>query len=590
MFKSKEKEVEIPKKKNQITKSKDLKKGVNKKRDLTQLAMSILIIIMINFVGSFYIQRFDLTSEKRYTLSSSSIELANDLKDLVYVKVYLEGSFPGAPGFKRLSNETRELLNQFRAYAKNNIQYEFIDPNSISDKNQKDDLFKQLVDKGVQPTNLEVKGEKGNSQQIIFPAAIVRYNGRETVWPLLKRQMGVSADEQLNNSIQSLEYEFTNAIRILNKIQKTQVAFIDGQHEIDTLHLGDIANALGEYYDVRRINIRGALHKLDQFKAIIIAKPDSIFDEHDKFIIDQFVMHGGKVLWVLDGVQTSIDSLRKTGMTIGLPANLNLDDQLFKYGVRLNANLVEDIQCSSIPVNKALAGEQPKFEMSPWIYSPLVMPVEQHPIVKNLDLIKFEFTSSIDTIDVKGIKKTILLRSSRYTKLVNAPMRISLAMVNMRPREEQFRQPPQALAVLLEGEFESLYKNRTSPALDSIKKDVWVGYKERSPKNKMIVISDGDIIRNNVDGKGTVMPLGYDFYTRQMFGNKIFILNCINWMCDDEGLMSVRSRNITLRMLNKKKIVAEALQWQFINTGIPILIILLMGSILFFIRKRKYAH
>lgn len=557
-----------------------------KKQDMLNLGLSIIIIILINYISSFIFHRLDLTSEKRYTLTQSSINLAKNLDDVVFVKIYMGDDFPGAPGFKRLRNATKELLDEFRAYAGDNIEYEFIDPNAIADKKQQMQLFAQLDKKGLQATNLEVKGDNGVSQQIIFPGAIVTYKGNDLPWQLLKTQTGVDPNEQLNNSVQVLEYEFTNTIRRLNKGLRSRIAFIDGQHELDTLQLADIAQNLNEYYDIQRISIRNRLRCLDGLKAIIIAKPDTAFDEKDKFIIDQYIMNGGKVLWLIDPVYVSYDSLRKSAITLGIENPLNIKDQLFKYGVRINANLIQDLQCSAIPVNKAFAGQPPRFELVPWVYSPLIIPVNEHPIVKNLDLIKFDFVSSIDTIGTKNIRKTILLRSSRYTKLVNAPIRINLAMVNIRPNEMQFRHSYQTTAVLLEGNFESLYKNRIPP---SIANDSAIGFKDTGKPAKIIVVSDGDIIRNNVDRNGQPMQLGYDTYSRKLYGNKNFILNCVNWLCDDSGLMSARARDIKLRMLNKKKITAERLKWQIINTTIPMFSVILLGLVLYFVRKRKYT-
>ena len=559
----------------------------NKSRDLINLGLMLLVVILINCIGSFFFHRFDLTSEKRYTLTSNSVELAKNLNDVVFVKVYLDGEFPGAAGFKRLRNSTKELLDEFRAYAGDNIEYEFIDPNALTDKKQRNELFKQLDKKGLQATNLEVKGEKGVNQQIIFPGALITYKGQEIPWQLLKTQTGVSPEEQLNNSVMALEYDFSNAIRKLNKGIKPEVAFIDGQHEADTLQVADICQGLSDYYDVVRIKINHRLKALNGVKTVVIAHPDSAFDEKDKFILDQFIMNGGNVLWLINPVSVSYDSLRRNASTFGIANTLNISDQLFRYGVRVNTNLVQDLQCSAIPVNKALVGAAPRFELMNWIFSPLIMPIEKHPIVKNLDLIKFDFTSSIDTIGVKNVKKTILLRTSRYTKLVNAPVRVNLAMVNVRPDENQFRKPPQPVAILLEGNFESLYKNRIPP---SIARDSTIGFKETGKPAKMIVVADGNIIRNSLDRNGMPLPLGYDVYTRKMYGNKNFILNCINWLCDDQGLMSARARDIQLRMLNKKRITVERLQWQLINTLVPILVILVTGIVLFMIRKKKYAH
>ncbi len=558
---------------------------MNKKRDLISLALAVIILILLNFVGSFVFHRFDLTSEKRYTLSDASKKLLSQLNDAVYVKVYLEGEFPA--GFKRLRNETKEMLDEFRAYSNDNIEYQFINPSENSDKKQQQEVYKQLYNKGLQPTNLEVKGENGTSQQIIFPGAIVSYKGHETPWQLLKTQLGQSSEGQLNNSIQALEYEFASCIRKLTTVIKPEIGFIEGQGELDTLALQDIRNSLSEFYLLKRVKINAQLKALDGLKAIIVAKPDTAFSEKDKFIIDQFVMKGGKVLWAVDPLYTSIDSLRKSGGTMAMPYDLKLEDMFFKYGVRINPNMLMDLQSSAIPVNKAFSGQPPRFELMPWLFSPLIMPTSSHPIVKNLEVIKVEFASSIDTVEANGIKKSILLSSSKYSKKINAPVRVDLRIVNMRPDENQFSDSYQPVAVLLEGEFESVFKNRIPP---KIANDSAISFKDKGVNTKMIIISDGDIIRNEVQYSARKSyPLGYDIYTKQTYGNKNFILNCINYLCDDSGLISIRARELTLRLLDKKKVKSERLKWQLINTVMPLLAILLFGLIYTAVRKRKYA-
>lgn len=557
----------------------------NNKRDILSLLLAILIIILLNFVGSFVFYRFDLTSEKRYTLSDATKKILGQLNDVVYVKVYLEGDFPA--GFKRLRNETKEMLDEFRAFSNENIEYQFINPSQSTDKKQQNEIYKQLYDKGLQPTNLEIKEENGTSQQILFPGAIISYKGREMPWQLLKTQMGASPEGQLNNSIQALEYEFAMCIRNLTTVIKPQIGFIEGHGELDTLSLNDIKNALGEFYLLKRVKINEQLKALEGLDAIIIAKPDTTFSEKDKFIIDQFIMNGGKALWTIDPLYTSLDSLRKWGSTLALPIDLKLDDLFFKYGIRLNTDMILDMQSSAIPVNKAFRGQQPRFELMPWMFSPLIMPTGNHPIIKNLDVIKIDFGSSIDTVEAKGIKKTVLLQSSKFSRALNAPVRIDMRMVNLRPDENQFKDSYQPVAVLLEGEFESVFKNRIPPQIAS---DSAIGFKAHGANTKMIVISDGDIIRNEVQHSARKSyPLGYDIYTRQTYGNKNFILNCVNYLCDDSGLIAVRSRELTLRLLDKKKIKNERLKWQIINTGFPLLALFLFGVIHRIVRKRKYA-
>ncbi len=571
------------------------KKLNKKRRDLVNLMLVLVIIVLINFISSFVFKRFDLTEEKRYTLSPVTKDLLKNLNDAVYFKIYLDGDFPS--GFVRLKNETKEMLNEFRAYS-HNIEYEFINPTANPDKKQQKELFKQLYDKGIEPTNLESNDETGVKQQYVFPGALVSYKGKELPVQLLKTQKGIGSEEQLNASIEGLEYELSNVIRKLKVDLKPKIAFIEGHGELDSLHTKDITRSLAEYYRVDRTLINGNVHSLmdtlghttnliPKYKAIIIAKPDSAFSEKDKFLIDQFIMYGGKVLWLVDPAFTPMDSLRRYGYTLSIPNKLNLDDMFFKYGVRLNANLLMDLQCARIPINKAIAGTQPRIQMEPWIFFPLIgpSPTNKHPIVKNLDLIEFQFVSGIDTIAAKGISKTILLNSSRYTRLATAPSRVSLEMVNMRPNEKLFRNSFQPVAVLLEGAFESNYKDRISTA---IRESKIIGFREQGIPTKMIVVSDGDIIRNEVD-RGDIVPLGWDKYMNQLFGNKNFLLNCMNYLCDDSGLISVRTREVKLRLLDKKKVRSEELKWKIVNTCVPILLILIFGISRYYIRKKKYS-
>jgi ABC-2 type transport system permease protein len=573
-----------------------IKEKVNKKRrDLINLVLVFVIIVLINFISSFVFKRFDLTEEKRYTLSPVTRDLLAHLDDVVLFKVYLDGEFPA--GFVHLKNETKEMLDEFRAYSKF-VEYEFINPTANPDKKQQEAVFKQLYEEGIQPTNLESKDENGTRQQYIFPGAMVSYRGRQLPVQLLKTQKGTPPEEQLNGSIESLEYELSNVIRKLKMTIKPKIAFIEGHGELDTLHTEDIMLSLSEYYKVERATINGNLRSLvdtlsndtafiPKYKAIVIAKPDSAFSEKDKYLIDQYIMYGGKVLWLIDPTYTPLDSLKRNGFTMSLPNATNLDDLLFKYGVRVNPNLIQDLNCARVPVNKAIAGAQPRFVLEPWIFFPLIGPAitDKHPIVKNLDLIEFQFVSSIDTIAAKGIKKTILLQSSKYTKLVSSPARVDLRIVNLRQDERQFTKSFQPVSVLLEGSFESAYKDRIAASIRENKK---FGFRENSRPTKMIVVSDGDVIRNDYQ-HSQIVPLGYDMYMGQMFGNKNFILNCVNYLCDDAGLISVRTREIKLRLLDKKKIKNEEMSWRVSNTALPIALIIVFGLSRFYLRKKKYS-
>jgi ABC-2 type transport system permease protein len=568
-----------------------------KRNNIIQIVYGLIIIVLLNIIGSFIHTRIDLTAEKRYSLSPATTTLLKKLDDIVYFKIYLDGDFPA--GFKRLRNSTMEILDEFRAY-NSNIQYEFVDPNAITDKKQRNDMYKLLVEKGIQPTNLQVKQKGGTAQQIIFPGAEVTYKTQTMPLQLLNNQMGIESENVLNNSIQALEYNISNVIRKLSIRSKPKVAIIEGHGELSNYEMFDITSALSEYYQVDRICINEKVNKLTNrvisdssatkisniYKAIIIAKPDSAFSEKDKFIIDQYIMYGGKVLWLIDPVFASMDSLNNTAQTVGITNEINLSDQLFRYGVRLNTNLIMDVSALPIPIVTGKIGNQPQTSFLPWYFFPIITPVINHPIVKNLNAIKTEFVSSIDTID-NGIKKTILLTSSKYSRLMNTPVIIDLGILKKEPEERLFNKPFQTVAVLLEGEFESEFSNRLTSEFAQSEK---IGFLEKSKPTSMIVISDGDIIKSQFHySKGYPLPLGYDQYTGQMFGNKEFILNCMNYLCDDSGLITVRSRELKLRMLDKTKIEKSKLKWQLINTGLPVIIIIIFGFLLTFFRKRRYT-
>lgn len=560
-----------------------------KRQNIIGFLITLIIILLANYIVSFVHFRLDLTAEKRYTLTDQTKELLKNLDDIVYFKVYLDGDLPA--GFNRLKNSTKELLDEFRVYGEDNVHYEFINPSEIKDKKSRDELYKQLYEKGLNPTNLQEKDEEGKtSQKIIFPGAIVTFQSKEMAVNLLKNNISLSPEVNLNNSIQDLEYEFVRLINRMSSKKTQRIAFIEGHGELSDIQVADITNALFEFYGVKRVKIDEKLDALNDFDVIIIAQPDTTFSEKDKFIIDQFIMHGGKSLWLVDAVKIDLDSLAYTNSTIGMVNFTNIEDQLFKYGVRVNPVLIQDLQCAVIPINTALVGAPPQFAPSPWYYFPLLSPPSSHPITKNLNMLKSEFANTIDTVgEDLNVKKTILLYSSKYSKTISAPARVSLDIMKYEPDKRMFSSPFLPMAVLLEGEFESLYKHRLTIDIAGNRD---IGFKDLSDTTKMIVIADGDMIRNlyrTENGRQTPYPLGYDRYTGQTYGNKEFILNAINYLCDDSGLLSLRAREIKLRLLDRAKIMDERLKWQLINTVFPVLIIIIFGIILGIYRKRKYS-
>ena len=496
------------------------------------------IIVLVNIIAAFVFTRVDLTAEKRYSLSPATKTLLKKLDDVVFFKVYLAGDLPS--GFQRLSNETREMLDEFRAYSKN-IQYEFVNPSENPNAKDRNDAYRLLVENGLQPTDLRVTKKGASSQIILFPGAMVSYHGKQIPEQLLMAQLQEDPNKVLNNSIQALEYNLASAIKNLTTPIKPRVAIIEGQGELSQLETFDFQKSLSEFYNVDRVVIKNKISSLairlktdsthdvlvNKYRLIIIAKPSKPFDERDKFLIDQFIMRGGKVLWLIDPVFASMDSI-KVNTTIGIPSDINLEDMLFNYGVRLNANLVQDLTSLKIPIKTGQIGNQPQFDYFSWYFFPVLMPSVNHPIVNGLNAIKTEFISTLDTVTAIGVKKTYLLKTSPYSRTVNAPALIDLEIVKRQPNERAFNQGPLPVAVLLEGEFTSSFLYRIPPDLAD---NPALGYRSKSKSTKMIVMADGDLVKNQFHfSQGYPLPLGYDQYTRQTFGNKDLALNAVNYL------------------------------------------------------------
>lgn len=579
-----------------VKEKKEIRK--NRERSLIQLFVGIAVIFLINLIASQIYLRFDLTEEKRYTLSDATVQMLEELDDYAFFKVYLEGDFPA--GFKKLRNETRDMLEEFKAYSPF-IEYTFINPSGIVDNEKRESLIQELIEKGLQPTNLHVNKKEGRSRILIFPGLILEYKGYEVPVELLNAQMGVSPERVLNNSIETLEFNLASALLKMLDGRKPTVAFLDGHGELKGAYLADIAKSLSEFYLLGSLRIGGQMSSLfavDTAKkqilgqpiidALIIAQPTKPFSEADKYVIDQYIMHGGKVFWLIDPVAANMDSLQRSSQTIALKNELNLEDQLFRYGVRLNSHLLLDLNARSIPIITGMIGNQPQQELLPWLYFPVLIPQSQHPIVRNLNTIMTEFPSTLDTVAVDNVKKTILLQSSLYSRLVSTPALIDLALLEEQPDAANYQAPPQPIVVLLEGKFKSLFANRIPPALNDVFSLPPV--KNESEKTSMLVSADGDIIKNQLHyNQHYPLPLGFDQFTRQTYGNKDFIINAMNYLTQENGLINIRSREITLRMLDKNKVEQNLVLIQVVNIFVPLILILFLGLILGYIRKVKYT-
>lgn len=563
-----------------------------KRQHITETAIWVAILLLIGILSSYIFARFDLTADKRYSLSKSTKSMLSSLDDEVYFKVYLEGDLPA--GFKHLQNSVREMLDEFRAYGGENVQYEFIDPTENPNEQARQRIFRELYQKGLDPTNLQVKEKDGStSQKLIFPGIMVSYQGRDVAVNILKNHMSSSAEANLQTSVQSLEYDLTFAINQLLTPTAPLIGFLRGHGELGPEQMEDMAYTLGNFYSLRQVDADAEILKTDStdqlaYRLIVVAQPVTRFSEPEKFLIDQYIMNGGRVLWLIDNSTASIDSLSHGRDVMATSIDLNLDDQLFNYGIRMNNNLVQDMQCAVIPVNTALVGQQPQFSPAPWIFSPIVMPSASHPMTKNLDMIRIDFACSIDTVgNDASVCKTILLATSDNSRTVALPTQADLSIVGNRIETEKFSRSQLPLAVLLEGQFRSAFANRPLQVEGFSRRQ----FRQHGEPTRMIVISDGDIIRNQFRQNGDrlePLPLGYDRYTRQTFGNKEFLLNAVNYLCGFDELMESRSKEFRLRMLNKAKVQDERAKWQAVNVVVPVVLMIAFGLLFTNFRKRRY--
>lgn len=560
----------------------------NKKyKDLFQLFLSLVALFLVIQVLNQVFVRWDLTSEKRYSLSENTKNLVAHLDKDLYFEIYLAGDLPH--GFKKLQKATMEMLDELSTYSNVKISYALIDPNDVPNPKKRKEFLDQLVSRGLRPTNLQEKTTDGSlKQKLIVPGIIVHDREKETSVHLLKSVAGLSAEQNLNHSIEVLEFELTSAMRLLQNQQPKEIGFLTGHGELNEFEVADFSASLMQRYEVNRISIADLAKNFSRYSVLVIAQPRKEFTRNDQYQIDQYIMNGGRVLWLVDEVVASMDSLTTKESTIAYYQPLNFEDQLFTYGVRINPDLVMDVQSQLIPIQTALPGEPAKFTPAPWYYSPLLNASDSHSITRKLNVIKAEFANSIDFVgETSKIKKQVLLSTSEYTRLEKVPKLISLDIVNKKMEASDFPAGSKNIAVLLEGVFPSVFKNR-----------VWSGinkqaFKSESVSTKMIVISDGDLIKNRVRGVGNnrqIEALGYDRYTGNTYGNSGFLLNCIDFLCDDDGWMNLRSREIKLRLLDKTKIRTERFYWQVVNLILPLLLLLLVGILFITLRKRKFAR
>jgi ABC-2 type transport system permease protein len=559
-----------------------------KMRSWLQFLTTVAGIILVSLASSFIRLRLDLTEDKRFTLSEPTRHVLSHLKHDIYIQVYLDGEIP-IP-LKRLKRSVGEMLDEFRIASGKKIDYEFINPSGGKDAKQRETMYQTLANKGLNPIDLHAgDAEGGASQKIIFPGMIVNYNGIEVPVNFLNNSTS-SYEQNILRSVEGLEYEMIQTIATLSSDTINKVAFIEGQGELPEIETADITMNLARFFTIDRGTIGGKPGILDKYAAVIIAGPEKVFNESDKLVLDQYIMNGGKVMWLIDEVAVNSDSLM-FGETVGLYRPLNIEDQLFRYGVRINPAIVQDIECVPIRLMVMSGGTRQQVVPAPWVYYPLLKPSENHPITRNLNRVEGEFVNYIDTVGLDpAIRKKILLSTSELSRTISPPVVISLKEAELTPVEKDFNKPSLPVAVLLEGVFQSAFKNRM---VGNLTDDKNFKVRTESKETRMIVIADADIIRNEVQKSGlneTPLPLGRDKYTGQEYGNRDFLINCLNWLVDKNGIMELRSRELKLRLLNRQIIKADKFKWQMINIAGPVIIVILCGLFYSYFRRKKYTR
>jgi len=544
-------------------------------------------IILLAAIGSLLRLRLDLTEDKRYTLSNPTKKVLAGLKNDIYIQVYLDGDIP-IP-LKRLKRSVGEILEEFRIASRRKIDYEFINPSEGKDAKQREAQSQVLENKGLIPIDVKANdAEGGSSVKRIFPGMIFNYNGTEVPVNFLNNSTP-SYEQNILRSVEGLEYEMIQTIATLSSDTIYKVAFIEGHGELPEIETADITMNLAKFFTVDRGTISGKPGILDHYAAIVIAGPEKEFSESDKLVIDQYLMKGGKVMWLFDEVAVNADSL-VFGSTVGIYRPLNIEDQLFSYGARVNPEIVQDIESMILRMKVGKSNTNQQLVAVPWLYYPLLTPASDNPITRNLNRVKGEFTNYIDTVGLDpAVKKKILLSTSKFSRLLSPPLIISLKEAELTPNEKEFNKSNLPVAVLLEGKFTSVFKNRMT---GNITDDKNLKIKTESVKTKLIVIADADIIRNDVRRVGlkeTPLPLGQDRYTKQMYGNSDFLINCLNYLVDDNGIMELRSRELKLRLLNTSLIKQGKFRWQLLNIAGPVLIVILAGFLYNFLRRRTYS-
>lgn len=552
------------------------------KKNAASILKGVVLLLVLNILSSFFYTRFDLTEDRRYTLTEPSINAVSNFESPIIVDILLEGNL--TPEFLRLKTETKSILEEF-AEVNPNLKFNFINP--LEGEEQIDGVITDLQSLGLTPTRITTGDNASVSQDIVFPWAMVNYRNATVKVPLLKNKLGATAEDRINNSVQHLEYAFADAFTKISLKEKKRIAVIKGNGELEDIFIADFLSTIRDYYNLGAItldsvapNAQKTLDDLSKYDLALIAKPTEAFSDEEKFILDQFIVNGGKSVWLIDQVAMELDSLfNEKGTAMALPRDLNLNDFFFNYGVRINPVLVNDLYFTQIVLASG-EGNNSQYEPVPWYYNPMVFSQNGHPITTNLEALRFQFANAMDTLSNSNTK-TILYSSSPLSKVEGTPKQIRLDILNTPPDKDLYTNGNKALAVLIEGEFKSAFANRIKPAQLE-------GTLEQGNENKMLVIADGDVIKNQLQN-GRPLELGYDKWTNNFYGNKEFLVNAFNYLLDDTGLINIRNKKVAIPFLSTQKIAEEKMKWQLINIGVPILLTLIFGFVFNYWRKRKYA-
>ncbi len=553
----------------------------SKLNSVLQLVCAVLVIWLINQLADRLKIRVDLTEEKRYTISESTKELLQTLDQEVFFEVYLAGELP--PNFERFGKSIREMLIRFSEESGNKVQYKFTDPLRARSARARKQFFQGLIDRGLQPTNLNYVKDGDRTEKLIFPGALVSQGADELPVNLLKGNRAAGPEEILNQSIEGLEYELASSLNRVVHGGTRKIGLIVTHNSFSPEQLAGFKQTVLSRYELYDVNLERK-KELVGYDAIIVGKPTRKFNEAEKYLLDQYLIRGGNLLFFLDALRVNMDSASGEG-TVAVPYETNLADLLFKYGVRVNTNFVLDINSGQFPVVAGNMGNRPQIQMIPWPFFPLITNFSKHPAVRNLDAILTQFTSTIDTVKAKGIRKTPLLFTTAYTKVLGSPVRVAFNDLRNELIPDRFTDGIQNIGYLLEGKFISLYANRLIPGGFQKEK-----FRVNGENGKVIVIADGDLIRNELDPEtGSPLALGKEPFSKATYANDQFILNLLDYMVDDSGLIETRSREVRIRPLDKVKLKEQRTKWQGINLGVPVLLVLLMGIFKWYRRKRVFA-